>query len=356
MKDMNHSRPDQLNDAGAIYQEQLGNIRQEIAKVIVGQHKLVEAMLCTMMAQGHMLLEGVPGLAKSLAVATFSHTIGGDYSRIQFTPDKLPSDITGTMIYDESTNAFVFHPGPVFCNLLLADEINRASPKVQSALLEAMQEQAVSVDRDNYPLPELFMVLATQNPVEQLGTYPLSEAQLDRFMVKINITYPQTEHEMALLNNRSSGVRASEQAIEQVLCPEQVNDIQNYVAQRVSLSPVVVRYILEICQQSRPESTQSPGIVKRYIKVGVSPRAGEHLVSYCKAYAFVHGRHYVCFDDVDACVGLVLGHRLVLSDTAIIEGKSGSDILMEMIESVPPYGLDVESRFHSIGDTNMDKG
>lgn len=337
MNERQAQHPEVSSDIAAEYQDQLEQIRQQIATVIVGQQSMVEAMLCAMLSGGHILLEGVPGLAKSLAVATFSRTIGGDYKRIQFTPDKLPSDITGTMVYDERESDFVFHPGPIFCNILLADEINRASPKVQSALLEAMQEQAVSVDNDNYPLPQLFMVLATQNPVEQLGTYPLSEAQLDRFMAKINISYPQPQQEEFLLTTRGQGIKPGDQDLKKIIQPEQVVAIQNYVRQHVSLSPAVIRYILTICQYTRPENDQAPTIVSHYVQVGCSPRAGEHLVAYCKGYAFLHRRTYVTFDDVDICVPLVLGHRLVLSDAAIIEGGQGVDILQQVIAHVSPY-------------------
>lgn len=337
MNETQTHQPEQTNDTAAAYHRQLARIRQQIATVIVGQQPMVEAILCAMLSRGHILLEGVPGLAKSLTVATFSRTIGGDYNRIQFTPDKLPSDITGTMVYDERQSNFVFHPGPVFCNILLADEINRASPKVQSALLEAMQEQAVSVDRDNYPLPQLFMVLATQNPIEQLGTYPLSEAQLDRFMAKITITYPQPHHEEALLTSRGQGVQPEDQTLEQTLQPEQVVAIQNYVSHQVTLSPAVIHYIFTICQHTRPENSLAPAMVSRYVQVGSSPRAGEHLVAYCKSYAFLHGRTYVSFDDVDICVPLVLGHRLVLSDAAILEGVQGGEILQQVVANVSPY-------------------
>jgi MoxR-like ATPase len=246
------------------------------------------------------------------------------------------------MVYDESQSNFVFHPGPVFCNILLADEINRASPKVQSALLEAMQEQAVSVDRDNYPLPELFMVLATQNPVEQLGTYPLSEAQLDRFMTKITITYPQSHHEAALLTSRGQGVQAGEQPLEKILQPEQAVLIQDYVAKHVALSEEVIRYILTLCQRTRPENSTAPAMVSRYVQVGSSPRAAEHLVAYCKSYAFIHHRSHVCFDDVDACIVPVLGHRLILSDAAIIEGVGVSDILQAVVATVSPFAVAAE--------------
>ena len=343
MPEIELQQSEPLNATVATYYTQLEQIRQQIATVIVGQQPMVEAMLCTMLSRGHILLEGVPGLAKSLAVATFSRTIGGDYHRIQFTPDKLPSDITGTMVYDESQSSFVFHAGPVFCNILLADEINRASPKVQSALLEAMQEQAVSVDSDNYPLPELFMVLATQNPVEQLGTYPLSEAQLDRFMAKIAITYPQPQDEAALLTSRGQGVQAGEQSLDKVLQPEQAVHIQDYIAKHVSLSDEVIHYILAICQRTRPENSSAPHMVSRYVQIGSSPRAAEHLVAYCKSYAFIHRRSYVCFDDIDACIIPVLGHRLVLSDAAILEGVSESDILQAVLKTVSPYALAVKN-------------
>lgn len=339
MNETQTHQPEQTNGTATAYHAQLARIRQQIATVIVGQQPMVEAILCAMLSRGHILLEGVPGLAKSLTVATFSRTIGGEYSRIQFTPDKLPSDITGTMVYDESQSNFVFHPGPVFCNILLADEINRASPKVQSALLEAMQEQTVSVDRDNYPLPQLFMVLATQNPIEQLGTYPLSEAQLDRFMAKITITYPQSHHEEALLTSRGQGFQPDDQVLEQTLQPGQVVAIQNYVSQQVTLSAAVIHYILSICQLTRPENRLAPAMVTRYVQVGNSPRAGEHLVAYSKSYAFLRGRTYVSFDDVDTCVPLVLAHRLVLSDAAILEGVEGVDILQHVVANVSPYAL-----------------
>lgn len=327
----------QLDDSGAAYLAQLQRVRQEMARVIFGQHAMIEAILCVMLSRGHILLEGVPGLAKSLAVATFSRTLGGDYRRIQFTPDKLPSDITGTMIYSEEHSDFIFNPGPVFCNILLADEINRASPKVQSALLEAMQERGVSVDREHYPLPELFMVLATQNPIEQLGTYPLAEAQLDRFMAKITIPYPQPEHEVALLASRGQGVQTAQKELVQVLQPEQAVAMQDYVAKRVALPAAVVRYIFHICQHTRAQHKATPAVVRRYVQVGASPRAGEHLVAYVKSYAFLRGRNYVCFDDIDACVDPVLGHRLILSDAAILEGVETRDVLREVVENVSPF-------------------
>ncbi|MBW2187173.1 MAG: AAA family ATPase [Deltaproteobacteria bacterium] len=339
MSEIQSHQSEQLDATAATYYTQLEQIRQQIATVIVGQQPMVEAILCAMLSRGHILLEGVPGLAKSLAVATFSRTIGGDYHRIQFTPDKLPSDVTGTMVYDESQSTFVFHAGPVFCNILLADEINRASPKVQSALLEAMQEQAVSVDSDNYPLPELFMVLATQNPVEQLGTYPLSEAQLDRFMAKITITYPQSHHEAALLTSRGQGIQAGDQSLEKILQPEQAVFIQDYVANNVSLTKEVIHYILTICQRTRPENSTAPSMVSCYVQVGNSPRAAEHLVAYCKSYAFLQRRNYVSFDDVDACIVPVLGHRLILSDAAILEGVCESDILQAVVATVSPFAV-----------------
>lgn len=198
----NNSSPSAPTSSAKEFRIKIQQVEEEIGKIIIGQQGMVKAIICTLLSRGHILLEGVPGLAKSLTVGTFARTLGGEFKRIQFTPDKLPSDITGTTVFNQATGAFAFHQGPVFCNILLADEINRAAPKVQSALLEAMQEKRVSVDRDQYQLPELFMVLATMNPVEQLGTYPLSEAQLDRFIAKVTLTYPSREFEEQLLRKR----------------------------------------------------------------------------------------------------------------------------------------------------------
>lgn len=335
-----HTSPTTLISSAETFRSRIQQVEKEIGKIIIGQQGMIEAIICTLLSRGHILLEGVPGLAKSLTVGTFSRTIGGEFKRIQFTPDKLPSDITGTTIYNQATGAFTFHQGPVFCNILLADEINRAAPKVQSALLEAMQEKRVSIDRDQYQLPELFMVLATMNPVEQLGTYPLSEAQLDRFISKVTLTYPTRKSEEQLLRKKSTNYEALQKAVPCLLQPDEVVAMQQHVARNVTVSPAVVSYILEICLRTRPQSSEAPTAIRNYVSVGVSPRAGEHLIAYCKGFAFLRGRDYVAFEDVDACAAKVLGHRFILNDGAILEGIHADDLLQDIVCSVAPYATD----------------
>lgn len=338
---MKHTATDTLlpdgQSAAEKYRHKIQQVETEIGKVIIGQDCMIESIICTLLARGHILLEGVPGLAKSLTVATFARTIGGEFKRIQFTPDKLPSDITGTTVFNQETATFTFHQGPVFCNTLLADEINRAAPKVQSALLEAMQEKCVSIDRDQYPLPDLFMVLATMNPVEQLGTYPLSEAQLDRFIAKVTLNYPARDFEEQLLIKKSTDFEEIQNSVPCLLQADEVVAMQQHIAKHVTVSPAVVAYILEICLRTRPQSEEATATVRNYVSVGVSPRAGEHLIAYCKGFAFLRGRDYVAFDDVDACATQVLGHRLILQDAAILEGIQANDLLQDIMASVVPY-------------------
>jgi MoxR-like ATPase len=339
---MDNQAQDTVGGAGSRgeqFRARLQQVEQEIGTVIVGQEEMIRAMVCAMLAKGHVLFEGVPGLAKSLAVVTFARTIRGVFNRIQFTPDKLPGDITGTTVYEEPTSSFVFHKGPIFCNLLLADEINRASPKVQSALLEAMQEKEVSIDRDRYPLPELFMVLATQNPVEQLGTYPLSEAQLDRFMVKVEVTYPDKEDEATLFKMKRHDFEMLKNAVRPVLDPGEAVAIQEHVARTVAIADPIINYILALCRRTRPEEQDCCKWADKFVLVGASPRAGEHLMAYCKGYAFLHGRDYVTFQDVDACAGKVLGHRIILKDAALIEGIKATEIIRQTILATPPYTI-----------------
>lgn len=319
------------------YRRQLQRMEEELSKVIIGQQAMIHIIFCALLAKGHVLLEGVPGLAKSLTVATFARLIGGSFKRIQFTPDKLPSDITGTTVYNQATATFSFNQGPVFCNILLADEINRAAPKVQSALLEAMQEKVVSIDRDQHPLPDLFMVLATMNPVEQLGTYPLSEAQLDRFIAKVELSYPARADEADLLHKKSRNFEALQQAVPQLLTTAQALAMQNHVAAEVSISDRVIAYLLEICLRTRPQSSHAGSKVRKYITVGVSPRGGEHLIAFCKGRAFLQGRDFVSFEDVDASAAAVLGHRLILSDAAFLEGIRPAELIRDIISGIAIY-------------------
>lgn len=319
------------------YYSLVSSIGKEIQKVIFGQKEMLQSILCTLLSRGHILLEGVPGLAKSLAVSTFSRVIGGEFQRIQFTPDKLPGDITGTTIYNEASGEFEFYHGPVFCNLLLADEINRASPKVQSALLESMQEKRVSIERRNFPLPELFMVLASQNPVEQMGTYPLSEAQLDRFMVKYDISYPAPADEAELLKKKSTDFEKDVKSVIQITSPEEVVKMQELVANSVVITEPVIKYIQSICLQTRKTEDSDPESNNGHILVGISPRGAEHLIYYCKSFAFVQGRDYVNFNDVDQCAPLVLSHRLVLNESALMEGVREKFIINKIISKTSPW-------------------
>lgn len=326
-----------IRSRGESFRQQLQQAEAEIGKVIIGQQQMIHTIFCSLLAKGHVLLEGVPGLAKSLTVATFARLIGGTFKRIQFTPDKLPSDITGTTVYNQATSTFSFNQGPVFCNILLADEINRAAPKVQSALLEAMQEKVVSIDRDQHPLPELFMVLATMNPVEQLGTYPLSEAQLDRFIAKVQLSYPAQADEAQLLHKKSRNFEALQKAVPQLLATTQALAMQKHVAAEVSISDRVITYLLEVCLRTRPQSIYVSSTVSKYITVGVSPRGGEHLIAFCKGHAFLQGRNFVSFEDIDACAAEVLGHRLILSDAAFLEGIRPAELIREIISGIIPY-------------------
>jgi len=326
-----------IRSRGESFRQQLQQAEAEIGKVIIGQHRMIQTIFCALLAKGHVLLEGVPGLAKSLTVATFARLIGGTFKRIQFTPDKLPSDITGTTVYNQATSTFSFNQGPVFCNILLADEINRAAPKVQSALLEAMQEKVVSIDRDQHPLPDLFMVLATMNPVEQLGTYPLSEAQLDRFIAKVELSYPSQADEALLLHKKSRNFEALQKAVPQLLTTTQALAMQNHVSAEVGISDRVIAYLLEICLRTRPQSINASSTVSKYITVGVSPRGGEHLIAFCKGHAFLEGRNFVSFEDIDACAAEVLGHRLILSDAAFLEGIRPAELLRDIISGIAPY-------------------
>ncbi len=324
-------------DAHSCYHSLITNISSEIEKVIYGQERMLESILCTLLSRGHILLEGVPGLAKSLTVSTFAQVIGGEFQRIQFTPDKLPSDITGITVYNEASGQFDFYQGPIFCNLLLADEINRASPKVQSALLEAMQEKMVSIERTNHYLPELFIVLASQNPVEQMGTYPLSEAQLDRFMVKLDLSYPSAKAEASLLRKKSTDYEEIRGSVRQIAEAQEIVDMQGYVAKSVKISEAVIDYIQALCMNTRKGEGHKNELIDEYVQVGISPRGAEHLIYYCKSFAFIQGRSYVHFNDVDRCAQLVLGHRIVLNESARLEGIEGKELINEIISSTSPY-------------------
>ena len=309
-------------------------IEDEVGKVIVGQHDVVQHVLVCVLAGGHALLEGVPGLGKTMLVRTLSDVLDLKFSRIQFTPDLMPADIIGTDILEETEDGrreFRFERGPVFTNLLLADEINRATPKTQSALLEAMQEQTVTVSNRRYVLEPPFFVLATQNPIEMEGTYPLPEAQLDRFMFKINVYFPSSS-ELVEVFNRTTGAADPKAGIRadgaRVL---QMRDL----ARKVPIATHVSDYVARLVVATHPGSDTAPDMVGRYVRYGASPRAGQALILGAKVVALMDGRHNVAFDDMEAIAPASLRHRLVLNFEGQAEGINPDDIIAELLASVP---------------------
>lgn len=308
----------------------LQDLRREIAKVIVGQEDLVEKMLVALIANGHILIEGVPGLAKTLTVKTMADALQASFQRIQFTPDLLPADITGTLIFNPKEGTFAARKGPVFANLVLADEINRSPAKVQSALLEAMQERQVTIGDETYPLPVPFMVLATQNPVEQEGTYPLPEAQVDRFMLKIKVSYPTKEEEKLILERMTTGHKpqvTSKITTEAILKARAVAD-SIYVDDKVK------NYIVDLVFATREPKEYKLEDISSYILYGASPRASIYLTQAAKAYAFLDGRGYVTPEDVKELGPDVLRHRILLSYEAEAENITTEEIISRIFATV----------------------
>lgn len=304
-------------------------IQNEMRKVIVGQREMIDGLLVGLLTGGHILVEGVPGLAKTLAIRTLSRVIDLDYKRVQFTPDLLPSDIVGTLVYNQKSNDFVPKKGPIFANLILADEINRAPAKVQAALLEAMQEKQVTIGDLTYPLPAPFMVMATQNPVDQEGTYSLPEAQVDRFMMKIKITYPKKEEEKNILDRMMDNQEillnkvAGKVKIDQLNCL--VNEI--YIGDRIK------NYIVDIIDATRYPANYGLKI-ENLINYPASPRAGIFLARAAKGFALLSGRGYVTADDIKNVSMMVLRHRILLSYEAEAEGVTSEDIITKIFNSV----------------------
>ena len=307
------------------------DVTEELGKVIVGQHAMLERLLIGLLADGHVLLEGVPGLAKTLAVRTLASTIAGGFHRIQFTPDLLPSDLIGTMIYNQRSGDFTVQKGPIFTNILLADEINRAPAKVQSALLEAMQEKQVTIGGQTFPLNELFLVLATQNPIEHEGTYPLPEAQVDRFMFKLVITYPERHDEREVLDRMTSG---DEPSARSVLDPGRVISARRLV-QDVYVDGRIKEYVLDLIAATRQPGLAGLTELVPLIEYGASPRASIYLIRAAKAHAFLRGRSYVMPDDVKALGLDLLRHRLLLTYRADAEGVNADALLARIFETVP---------------------
>ena len=305
-------------------------ITMEMNKVIVGQKQLVENLLIGLLANGHILLEGVPGLAKTLAINTLASVVDAKFSRIQFTPDLLPADLIGTLIYSQKTEEFQVKKGPVFANFILADEINRSPAKVQSALLEAMQERQVTIGTSSYKLPEPFLVLATQNPIEQEGTYPLPEAQVDRFMLKVVVTYPKKEEEKLIIRMNNSGVFPT---ASRVLKPEDIVKARE-VVREVYMDEKIERYIVDIVYATRTPKEYKLSKLVDLINYGASPRASISLSMASKAYAFIKRRGYVIPEDVRAVCYEVLRHRIGLTYEAEAENITSEEIVTEIINAV----------------------
>jgi len=321
----------QLNQQIETKSESIARLISEINKTIIGQEKMIESLLIGLLGNGHVLLEGVPGLAKTLAIKTLSEAVDGSFSRIQFTPDLLPADVVGTLIYNVKENDFSIKKGPIFANFVLADEINRSPAKVQSALLEAMQERQVTIGDETYPLQKPFLVLATQNPVEQEGTYPLPEAQVDRFMIKTVITYPEFEAERLILRN---SINQTFPKIEKVISIQELLDAREMVKQ-VYMDEKIEKYILDIIFATRfPEKVGLEKLVPM-ISFGSSPRGSINLAQASKVYAFLRKRAYVIPDDVRAMAKDVLRHRIGISYEAEAENVSPEEIIDNILNVVP---------------------
>ncbi|MFP6613263.1 MAG: MoxR family ATPase [Pirellulales bacterium] len=310
-------------------------ITGELNKVIVGQQQVIEELLVALFARGHCLLIGVPGLAKTLMIHTLADALSLDFSRIQFTPDLMPSDITGTEVIqeDKSTGSreLRFLKGPVFANIILADEINRTPPKTQAALLEAMQEHQVTIGGECHRLSEPFFVLATQNPIEQEGTYPLPEAQLDRFMFNILVDYPDEDEEFEIVRRTTADVSAD---ITPTLNAHDIEQLSQIV-RRVPIADHATRYALQLARQTRKGRDGTPDFVEAYVSWGAGPRASQYLVLGAKARAILHGRYYVDIDDIRAVAAPVLRHRVMTNFNAEAEGITPDEIIRRLIESVP---------------------
>ncbi|HPB43102.1 MAG TPA: MoxR family ATPase [Candidatus Syntrophosphaera sp.] len=309
----------------------LDNLRAEIAKVIVGQEAVIDRLLIGLLANGHVLIEGVPGLAKTLILSTLAGAFDASYKRIQFTPDLLPADITGTLVYNQKTGEFTPKQGPVFANFILADEINRAPSKVQSAMLEAMQERQVTIGDTTYHLPKPFFVMATQNPIEQEGTYPLPEAQIDRFLMKLKIKYPSFEEEKLILDRM---VVERELPVKQVLRPQDLETMRGVIAE-LHMEDRLKDYILHLIQATRhPQRYPRVSALNGLIQYGASPRATIYLARAAKAHAYLQHRGYVIPDDIKAVGKDILRHRIILSYEAEAEAMNTDEIITRIFEEI----------------------
>ncbi len=323
------------NDLAEI--QRLGQVRDQLAselgKVIVGQKEVLDQLLIAMFAQGHCLLVGVPGLAKTLLIRTLADALSLRFSRVQFTPDLMPADITGTEVIQEDkstgTREFRFLEGPLFANIVLADEINRTPPKTQAALLEAMQEKQVTIGGKRYELPEPFFVLATQNPIEQEGTYPLPEAQLDRFMFMVNVDYPDAEEELAIVKQTTSDFEAK---VTETLSAEEILRLSHLV-RRIPIADHLSRYAISIARQTRTGKNKVPEMVSKYVSWGAGPRASQYMVLGAKSRAALAGRHCVEREDIEVVAAPVLRHRLITNFNAEADGVTADDVVAHLVET-----------------------
>jgi MoxR-like ATPase len=336
VNDETPAEPLQHEDLAAVerLRDAFAKLKGELAKVIVGQHAVLEELLVAIFARGHCLLIGVPGLAKTLMIHTLADALNLTYNRVQFTPDLMPSDITGTEVIQEDkatgVRQFKFLRGPIFSNLVLADEINRTPPKTQAALLEAMQERQITVGGERHRLPDPFFVLATQNPIEQEGTYPLPEAQLDRFMLNILVDYPEEEEELDVVRLTTSIRKPN---VSKVLSGADILELQDIV-RKVPVADHVARYAVRLTRTTRREKGEAPDFIRDYVSWGAGPRASQYLVLAGKARAVLHGRHYVSTDDIRAVAGPVLRHRIITNFNAEAEGLKPDDIVKRLVQTV----------------------
>ena len=314
----------------------------EVKKIIVGQDILLERLIVALLARGHILVEGVPGLAKTMAIKTLSGAIGGAFQRIQFTPDLVPADLIGTRIYNQKSGEFNTSLGPVFTNLLLADEINRAPAKVQSALLEAMQERQVTIGRETYAMPDPFLVMATQNPIESEGTYPLPEAQVDRFMLKVLVGYPTPTEEFVIVERMTGAL----QALQKVINTEQLLALQSE-ADQVYVDPALIEYAVKLVSATRKPQLVGQDKLAPFLTFGASPRASINLILAARALAFVRGRAYALPQDVRDLALDVMRHRLVLSYEALADNVSADDLLNRILNAVPLPEVPLHERVRS---------
>ncbi|MFO0813739.1 MAG: MoxR family ATPase [Gemmatales bacterium] len=331
-------------------QEAFANIRQQLARVIVGQDAVIEQLLIALFSKGHVILEGVPGLAKTLLISTLAKCLSLEFSRVQFTPDLMPSDITGTEVIQENRTTggreFKFLQGPLFANIILADEINRTPPKTQAALLEAMQERQVTVGRTRHQLPSPFFVLATQNPIEQEGTYPLPEAQQDRFMFKVFVNYPSFKEEFEIAR-RTTGLQTEE--LQPILSGEQILQLQSLV-RRVPVSDHAINYALALVRQTRVVQDGAPDYVKNWLDWGAGPRAVQFLILGAKARALLYGRTHVQTEDLAALALPVLRHRILTNFAAVSEGVTTDKVVERIVKDTPLKETDLtrDARFQKI--------